>query len=130
MSLRLMVRSGLMLSLLAVTTLTYANTDGDKIPCPSASKIQQAAIEINRASRNRETQLFFASTSTPAIYENGLGWSLGVDRIFANSVEEAIKIGQKNGQETSYQRNQYAFQGEDGLTCFYGPGEIQAVVLK
>ena len=52
MSIRLTVRSGLVLSLLAVTTFAFAKTDSDKIPCPAISTIQQTASKIDATELN------------------------------------------------------------------------------
>jgi len=115
-------KSGLALSLLAATC-TYAET---AVRCPSASSIQQAAQQIDKAVKF--SNVYSVYTSADVFTENKIAWSVYVTSVAANSHEEAIAKGKKTAQNATIKQQEYATEITCGelLSCTYGPGAIVA----
>lgn len=128
MFLRFVVKLSLILSLLATTAFSYAAND-DKIRCPSINKIQQTAQQINSISKSNGYYSVFALL--PVFQENGLLWFVIMDKISAQSYDEAIMLGKDAVQKTSARNQDYAEKGSwgalSGDICTYGIGEIYAL---
>lgn len=117
-------KSSLVLSLL-VTSLAYAKTGEDQIPCPSILSVQQTANKIDKVYYKVNLD-YSVGSSTVVIKENDLSWFVGVNNITTKSPFEAILVAKKTVQEirggttNSIQFNNLYF-------CFYNPGEVVAV---
>lgn len=125
MYLRFVGKSGFILSSLVAATFAYANVDGKQIPCPSINTIQQAALKIDSALKFNDG--YTAATSASAFQESGIMWYVGMNKISANSPDDAIEAGKEGIKNISIRNRDFALELQYTYLCTYGPGEVVAL---
>lgn len=122
--LRNIIQNCLVASLLVTAPFVYAKND-EKISCPSASLIQQAAQKLDRVHIEDQNH-YTVFTSSVAFYDHNLSWHVGIGNVPAKSKQDAIAQAKKI-TENAYQKKRYAKRLDDGCySCPYGPGLIFA----
>lgn len=119
MTLKLIGKMSLVASLLAVSSVSFADTT-DPITCPSISSIQQSANKLDSVYQY-DKSAYFVYTSQIAFNENTKDWQVGA-AVITKKAKDALKTAQKNVKTVNQQQNKIAEISEGGTiaVCKYG----------
>lgn len=86
---------------LIATSVSYGQSQ-DATSCPSVTTIQQASYKMDRTQpvEGSSGVLYYVYSSTPAFFENGKAWYIGINYVLAHNPNEAVTEAQKIIQKT------------------------------
>lgn len=110
MFLKSIKKNGFILSFLVASTVSYAQPDVLRIPCPSLDALHQSASLIKDAEMDIYGNYSVYSSEIPEKSGRFSGsWVLIVNNVLAKSEEEAVNVGKKIATNITTQSNIFAY---------------------
>ena len=104
-----------------------ANVD---IPCPAVIMIHNTASQIDQVGTIRGSKSWSAWTSKSAFSENGIKWNIEINRILAESKEEALEKARAIASNIELKKTTNARFNNPYYFCEYGYANLNLVGEK